>query len=125
MLQIQETNLIKKEAEKILKYKEITIEIQRTWNVTTKVISIIPIPIIIMIIIINRCNWNRLQTIHTAPKQHKGKAQCRGTTEESQHWALFTHYRKPTLGTVHTLQKANTGHCSHTTENTNVKVQNI
>jgi len=34
-------NLIKKEAENILKYKYLTIEIQRTWNVKTKVIPVI------------------------------------------------------------------------------------
>ena len=32
-------NVIKKEAEKILKYKDLTIEIQRMWNVKTKVSS--------------------------------------------------------------------------------------
>jgi len=31
-------NAIKKETEKILKYKDLTIEIQRMWNVRTKVI---------------------------------------------------------------------------------------
>jgi len=30
-------NVIKKEAEKILKYKDLTTEIQRLWNVKTKV----------------------------------------------------------------------------------------
>ena len=34
-------NVIKKEAEKILKYKDLTTEIQRMWNVKTKVISVI------------------------------------------------------------------------------------
>ena len=34
-------NVIKKEAERILKYKDLTIEIQRMWNVKTKMISVI------------------------------------------------------------------------------------
>jgi hypothetical protein len=34
-------NVIKKEAEKILKYKDHTIEIQRMWNVKTMVITVI------------------------------------------------------------------------------------
>ena len=33
--------MIKREVEKILKYKDLTIEIQRMWNVKTKVISVI------------------------------------------------------------------------------------
>jgi hypothetical protein len=33
-------NVIKKEAEKILIYKDLTIEIQRMWNVKTNVISV-------------------------------------------------------------------------------------
>jgi hypothetical protein len=34
-------NVIKKEAEKILKYKDLTTETQRMWNVKTKVIQVI------------------------------------------------------------------------------------
>jgi len=36
-----ERNVIKKEAKKILKYKDLTVEIQHMWNVKTKVISVI------------------------------------------------------------------------------------
>jgi hypothetical protein len=34
-------NVIKKEAEKILKYKDLPTEIQRMWNVKTKVMPVI------------------------------------------------------------------------------------
>jgi hypothetical protein len=34
-------NVIQKEADKILKYKDLTIEIQRMWNVKTRVILVI------------------------------------------------------------------------------------
>ena len=34
-------NVIKKEAEKILKYKDLTVEIQSIWNVKEKVIPVI------------------------------------------------------------------------------------
>jgi len=34
-------NVIKKEAEKMLKYRDLTIEIQRMWNVKTRMIPVI------------------------------------------------------------------------------------
>ena len=37
----EDRNVIRKEAEKILKYKDLTIEIQSMWNVKTKVIPVI------------------------------------------------------------------------------------
>jgi hypothetical protein len=45
-------NVIKKAAEKILKYKDLTTEIQRMWNVTTKVIPVI-----------TKGNWNHLKIV--------------------------------------------------------------
>ena len=37
----RDRNVIKNEAEKILKYKDLTMEIQRVWNVKTRVIPVI------------------------------------------------------------------------------------
>ena len=37
----EDRNVIKKEAEKILNYENLTIEIQRMWNVKTKVTPVI------------------------------------------------------------------------------------
>ena len=37
----EDRNVIKEEAEKILKYEDLTIEIQRVWNVKTKMIPVV------------------------------------------------------------------------------------
>jgi predicted phage gp36 major capsid-like protein len=55
--------VIKKEAKKILKYKDHTIEIQRMWNVEAN-----GIPEIIW------GDWNQFSITQTIPEQHTRKA---------------------------------------------------
>jgi hypothetical protein len=52
-------NVVKKEAEKILKYKDLTIEIQRMWNVKTRVITSN-----------NWGEWNHFKIIQKIREQH-------------------------------------------------------
>ena len=55
-------NVIRNEAEKILKYKEITIEIQRMWNVKKKCDTSN-----------NRGDWDYFKVIQKIREQHTGK----------------------------------------------------
>ena len=59
MLQFQETrNVIKKEAEKILKYRDLTMEIQGILNVKAKVIPLVT------------GDWNLLKVTQAIPEQY-------------------------------------------------------
>jgi hypothetical protein len=78
----EDRNVIKKEAEKILKYKDITIEIQRMWNVKNKCDTSS-----------NRGNCNHIKIIQKIPEQHHGKARNQGTAENS-HIGHCTHKGK-------------------------------
>ena len=81
--------MIKKEAEKILKYKDLTIEIQLMWNVKTKVM-----PVIIV------ATETILQSFRKYVSNIPGKHEVKELTENSH-----------------------IGHCTHTSESTNVKIQ--
>ena len=55
-------NVIKKEAQKILKYKDLITEIHRMWNVKTEVIRVI-----------TGGDWNHFEITQTMPEQRTGK----------------------------------------------------
>ena len=78
----RDRNVIKKEAEKILKYKDLTIEMQRMWNVKTKVI-----PVII----------RATGTISKTFRKYVSKIPGNHEVKELQ--------KKATLGTAHILRK--------------------
>jgi hypothetical protein len=63
----------------MLKYKDVTIEIQRVWNVRSKNDTSN-----------NRGNWGHLKIIKILPEQHSGKALDQRTTENS-HTGHCTH----------------------------------
>jgi len=76
-------NVIKKEAKKILKYKDLKIEIQRMWNVKTKVIPVI------IIEVTGTISKSFIQYVSNIPGKHEVK--------ELQKTAI--------LGTAHILPK--------------------
>jgi hypothetical protein len=82
-------NMMKTDAEKILRYKDLTIEIHSMCHVKTKRDTNNHMD-----------NWNHLKIIQKIPEPHTGKARNQETAENSH-----------------------IGHCTHTSESTDVKVQ--
>jgi len=74
--------VIKKEAEKIIKYKDLTMEIQRMWNVKTKMI---------------RVKTGATGTISKSFRKYVSNIQGRHEVKELQKTAI--------LGTAHILRK--------------------
>jgi len=66
-------NVIKKEDEKILKYKDLTTEIQRMCNVTAKVIPVVIIG----------ATGTISKSVQTVPEQRTGKGGNEGTADNS------------------------------------------
>jgi len=75
-------NVIKKEAEKILKDKDLTIEIQRMWNVKIKVIPVI-----------KWGDWDYFKVIQKIREQHTRKTKSRNYRKQPN-WALHTYFGK-------------------------------
>jgi len=75
-------NVIKKEAEKILKYQDLIMEIQRMWNVKSKVIPLITR-------VIGIISKSLRQYLINIPGKHEIK-DCK----KQPHWALHTNCGK-------------------------------
>jgi len=87
-----ERNVIKKETEKILKYKDLTIEIQRMWNVKTKVKPVIigatgtiskPFRKYVSNIQKNKKSRNFRKQPHWALHTYFGKYSCKSTIDST------------------------------------------
>ena len=75
-------NVIKKEAKKILKYKNLTIQIQRMWNVKTRVIPVVRVA---------------TGTIPKSFRKHVSNIPGHHDVKELQkqpYWALHTYFGK-------------------------------
>jgi len=75
-------NAIKKEAEKILKYKDLTIEIQSLWNIKTKVIPVI-------IGATGTISKSFTMYVSNMPRNMKSR-----NNRKQTHWALHTYCEK-------------------------------
>jgi hypothetical protein len=71
-------NVIKREAEKILKYEDLTIEIHRMWNVKTKMI-----PVII----------GATGTVSKSSRKHQENMNSKNYRKQS-YWTLHTYFGK-------------------------------
>jgi len=71
-------NVIKREAEKILKYEDLTIEIQRMWNVKSNVL-----PVII----------GATRTVSKSFRKHQENTKSKNYRKQP-YWALHTYFGK-------------------------------
>jgi hypothetical protein len=79
-------SVIKKEAEKILKYKDLTREIHSTWNAKNRSDTSN-----------NGGKWNHFKLIPKIPEQQTWKARNQGCTTENSHIGHCTHILRKVL----------------------------
>jgi hypothetical protein len=75
----RDKNVIRKEEEMALKYKDIKSELQRVWHVQTKLVSVV-----------TPSNSNHLKIVQKMSEQHTVKARYAETTE-NRHFVHCTH----------------------------------
>jgi hypothetical protein len=88
----RDRSLIKKEAGKFLKYKDLRIQTQGMWNIKIKSYATN-----------NRGNWNHFKIIQKIPEELSGKVRNQGTTENS-HISHCTHTAAGTNVKVRNIQ---------------------
>ena len=93
--------MFRKEAGRILKYEDLTTEIQSTWNANTKTGN-------------NRGKGNHLKIIQKIPQPHSGKARTQGTTRNS-HIGHCTHTAGSANVKYRTHNMCNKAATAHTT----------
>jgi hypothetical protein len=76
-------NVIKKVAQRIVKYKDLIIEIQRMWNVTAKVIPVITGAT-------GTISESLRQYLNNLPGMHKIKKLQQQQQQKQPYWALHT-----------------------------------
>jgi len=80
----EDRNVIEKEAEKILKYKDLTIEIQGMWNVKTRVIPVMTGAIGIISKSFRKYMSNIIYRENMKSRNYR----------KQPHWALHTYFGK-------------------------------
>ena len=75
--------MIEKEDEEVIKYQDLTIEIQRMWNIKTKVMPVI-----------KGANGTNSESFRQYLSNKPGKHEIKETLKKQPYWALHTYCGK-------------------------------